>query len=403
VQFTVSQITDKDGFNQTAEVAAAAAYPWVRTMTVGQTTTSTFPLQQFAVAPIQPWASIADPAVINKGAWSATSAACWFYGRGLTDALKVPIGLVSSNWGGTIIQSWSNNATNRACNITEAAPTPVSAGGASPLEYVTKGFEARVAAGPDPNHGYGVLYNAMIAPLVLGPMAISSIIWFQGESNNGQDALYACMQPGMIRQWRADFGNAAAFFGFVEMEPWIGGPVASFRPAQLAALSLPLVGYGTATDAGDPTGPDGSIHPRNKKLIGGRLAAAALDLQYKVPAAPWRSPTYATGKASTSGASVSVTVTFTDVPTTLVPAADHCKTELGVPAAQCAWFSIVGSDGKAYNATATPTGSSLVLTASVPAGVTASASTFGYNSWPINTVMTAEGLPLQPWDVTPVA
>ena len=36
-------------------------------------------------------------------------------------------------------------------------------------------------AGPDPNHGYGVLYNAMIAPFALGPMSLSSMIWFQGS------------------------------------------------------------------------------------------------------------------------------------------------------------------------------------------------------------------------------
>ena len=211
------------------------------------------------------------------------------------------------------------------------------------------------------------------------------------------------MQPGMIQQWRDDFKVPSAFFGFVEMEPWVGGPTPDFRPAQLAAMRLPYVGYGQATDAGDPTGPDGSIHPRNKRLIGGRLASAALDLQYGVSPAPvWRSPSYAKGAASANGGTVSVAVSFADLPTTLVAAADHCKTELGVPASQCAWFTIVGSDGKSYNATATPSGSTLVLSAAVPAGTTAAATSFGWNSWPINTVMSAEGLPLQPWPVTPV-
>ena len=31
------------------------------------------------------------------------------------------------------------------------------------------------------------------------------------------------------------------------------------------------------------------------------------------------------------------------------------------------------------------------------AGVTAVSTAFGWNGWPINTIMTAEGLPLQPW------
>ena len=215
MQFTVTQVSDKDGFNATQEIAEAANYPMVRSITVGTTTTSTVPLQQLAVPAIAPWASVADPKVIGMGAWSATSAACWFYGRNLVDTLKIPVGLIGerrrrergartllrarrarerasltvltapraagSNWGGTIIQSWANNATNAACGITEGAENstlPASADNVS-LRFAAPGFEERVRAGPDPNHGFGVLYNAMIAPFVLGPMSLSSMIWFQ--------------------------------------------------------------------------------------------------------------------------------------------------------------------------------------------------------------------------------
>jgi len=181
-QFTLSQLGEQGGFSASAEIAAAAAYPWVRTVTVGQTTTSYSPLQQLAVPPIQPWASVSDPAVIGQGNWSATSAACWFYARALTDYIHAPIGMISSNWGGTIIQSWATNATNAACGITRAgAPGSSLPEGAAntAAEYVTPGYEASVAAGPDPNTGFGVLYNAMIAPYVVGPMALSSFTWFQ--------------------------------------------------------------------------------------------------------------------------------------------------------------------------------------------------------------------------------
>ena len=87
-----------------------------------------------------------------------------------------------SNWGGTIIQSWANNATNAACGITEGAANatlPAGAENNDALRFAAPGFEERVRAGPDPNHGYGVLYNAMIAPFALGPMSLSSMIWFQ--------------------------------------------------------------------------------------------------------------------------------------------------------------------------------------------------------------------------------
>ena len=97
-------------------------------------------------------------------------------------------------------------------------------------------------------------------------------------------------------------------------------------------------------------------------------------------------------------------MTFSEVPTSLVVADDHCKTELKVPAKLCSWFTIVGSDGTRYNATASPTadGKRLLLSANVSTGVHAVATSFGWSSWPINTVMSAEGLPLQPWPVTSV-
>jgi hypothetical protein len=205
----------------------------------------------------------------------------------------------------------------------------------------------------------------------------------------------------MIQSWRSYFNSPNAFFGFVELEPWIGGPPPAFRTAQLASLSLPNVGYAIGTDIGDPLGPFGSVHPRNKKLVGSRLAAAALSIQYNKPT-NWVPPSYASAVAGAAGTTVTVTVSFSSLPTTLVAADDHCKTELGVPAASCAWFSIVASDGATYNATATVAGGgkTLLLSANVAkAGTTAVGSTFGYNQWPINTIMTAEGLPLQPWPV----
>jgi len=68
----------------------------------------------------------------------------------------------------------------------------------------------------------------------------------------------------MISDWRANFANPGAYFGFVLLEPWIGGATGQFRDAQQAALALPMVSLGSAIDIGDPTSPFGSVHPRHK-------------------------------------------------------------------------------------------------------------------------------------------
>lgn len=91
------------GYDAPAEIAASDGYPLIRTMTVGETTTSYSPLSQLGAPPTLPW-SVANSSSIGLGNWSATSAVCWYYGKNLFDATGVPQGLVSSNWGGTIIQ-----------------------------------------------------------------------------------------------------------------------------------------------------------------------------------------------------------------------------------------------------------------------------------------------------------
>ena len=142
------QFTVHTAWNATAEIAAAANYPSIRVMTVGQGTQSSHPLADLGSI-AQPWAP-ASPASIGLGDWSAFSAVAWFFGRDVYDALAaagtpVPLGLVSDNWGGTAIQAWSSPAALEACGW---------AGGGSNL------------------------WNAMIHPLAVGPLALTGFLWY---------------------------------------------------------------------------------------------------------------------------------------------------------------------------------------------------------------------------------
>lgn len=498
MQFTLASIGQQLGFDAKAEIAEANNYGQIRTMTVGQKLASIVPLRELGAAPQLPW-SVASNESIGQGNWTATSAVCWFYARNLFQATKVPQGIISSNWGGTIIQSWSDNATNAKCAATtltdSADPSdnqlPVGVDGPEKFAATPLGSNQ-----PNPNAGHGVLFNAMIYPFAVGPMSVNTFIWFQvcvstidlispsllfsfalpdsvciifilvsslptavlvlsncilhvlpfllcsatkGESNIRSGAkYYGCAQTAMIEMWREYFKHPTAFFGFVELEPWCQrngancvGPestqtkpiLADFRAGQLSSLDLPHVGFAIATDIGDPTGPFSSIHPRNKKVVGKRLAAAALTIAYGIPTV-YLPPTYTSAAAVVADAGfgivdIAVTVQFDNVPTTLVPADDHCKTEhpYNVSANQCAWFSIsvttgagagmqvvdlnasaaVGADGRSLvlSATATSTSAARVGGADGTAGKIATA--FGWGAWPINTIVSAEGLPLQPW------
>jgi sialate O-acetylesterase len=152
MQFTVPQ-----ALNASAEIEAANGFPSIRVMTVGQGTTSNEPLSQLATIE-QVWAE-ASAASIGGGNWTHFSAVCWFFGRDLYTALggAVPIGLISSNWGGTRIQAWSSPTALKVCN------TSAEAVGVTPNQN-------------DPS----VLWNAMIVPFTIGPLSLKGFTWFQG-------------------------------------------------------------------------------------------------------------------------------------------------------------------------------------------------------------------------------
>jgi sialate O-acetylesterase len=370
------------GFNATAEIAAAN-YPNIRVFTVGQGTKSNTPLADLQTVE-QNWTA-ATPASIGgagpgNGDFEFFSAICYFFARDLYNALggTVPIGAVSNNWGGTCLQLWAPDAVTDACGMPGNVPS---------------------------------LYNAMIAPLTVGPMAVSGFLWSQGECNADSNTtdFYACAFRPFIDAWRGQFGAPSAFFGFELLPAYIRD--ASFSPvslpferaAQLTALAGddPFIVTANGMDLGDPTAPHGSVHPRNKQTVAARFAAAALPLLYGRPAA-YLNPAYRAAAAVTAGTTATVTVTFDPASVgaglTIVPNA--CPTAAGVPADECAWHEIQTADGVWYNATAavTPGGSGVTLTATIAtAGVAVNATRSSFSPWPVVTLYNSAGFPALPW------
>merc|ERR1740121_834331 len=147
-------------------------------------------------------------------------------------------------------------------------------------------------------------------------MAVSGFTWYQGEANTKDKAsaeLYSCLFPAMISEWRKQFANPSAYFGFVQLSTWcppFPSGVAMMRDAQMSALGLQNVGYATNADHGAGC----TIHPKAKQFCGARLGDSALALQYGMKLA-WRSPTLDGPSASVAvdGASVAVTVQLSGV------------------------------------------------------------------------------------------
>lgn len=128
------------------------------------------------------------------------------------------------------------------------------------------------------------LFDSRLAPLI--PYGIGGVIWYQGESNAGEPALYRRLLPQMIADWRRVFGQGHFPFLQVQLANFMPpadqpGPSdwALLREAQLAtALEDPAGGVAVAIDIGDTH----DIHPTNKRDVGERLARWTLANHYRV-------------------------------------------------------------------------------------------------------------------------
>lgn len=250
-----------DAFNASLEIADSVHYPNLRLFTV-QKTVADSPMLDCASKSNYTWAVSAPDAFTPVGgpAFSWFSATCYFFGRDVYRGLggAVPVGLVASDWGGQRVEAFSS--PDAMADTTCGGTVP----GAAPSQP------------PAANPGTSQLWNAMIYPLL--PMRFAGATWYQGEANAGDPAGYACRFPAMIADWRRKMDLALPFL-FVQLAAY-SSDYSLIREAQMAALKLPRVGYALAIDIGDPTSPEGNIHPRRKQEVGRRLALAAMGVVY---------------------------------------------------------------------------------------------------------------------------
>lgn len=128
----------------------------------------------------------------------------------------------------------------------------------------------------------GVLYNAMIAPIV--PFGVRGVAWYQGENNVGRAQQYERLFKRLISDWRGRFQQGDLPFLYVQLanyravatDPNAPAPIAELREAQARALSAPNTGMVVTIDIGETN----DIHPKNKQDVGKRLALLALEQVY---------------------------------------------------------------------------------------------------------------------------
>jgi sialate O-acetylesterase len=374
--------------NKTFYAHEAGKYSNIRLFTVGQKTSSKVPLMDLHTIE-QNWTAAGPTTVTDGSAFNYFSAVCWFFGKNLFDGLggNVPIGLISDNWGGTRVEQWTPPQSTQHCGHVSS----------------------------------GELYNAMIVPYSIGPMAVSGFTWYQGESDLGGNPdlpapnnNYSCTQTAMIKQWRSAYQVPSAFYAVVQLSTWLPNPrlLAQLRDQQLeTGDEIPNFAYATNADYGAGR----NIHPPYKQHCGQRLANAALSIVYE-KGINWRSPTYQSAEQTGVG---EVTVWLRDVleagltlktPFNLHTAGDCTALNAKTPQS-CAWSSIQFDDPARSWVNATVSLSrdrmAIVLTATPPDGAGgALATSYGWGAIPMLSVYRADmagedgQLPVLPWNRT---
>jgi len=258
----------------------------------------------------------------------------------------------------------------------------------------------------------------MIAPFAIGPMALGGLAVYIGESQASfpQADYFACALPMLIATYRSAFSSPSAWAVVVQIQGWIDGNLhqdnfAAGRDGQASIVGggvVPRVASVSAVDAGDPTSPFHSIHPRYKRVLGERTAAAGLAFLAGLPAPT--GPVYARA-VTRLGRGLAVTIHFE--PGSVVGglvwrgpdspgAGPSASCPPNVPRHTCRWFGIEDSKGVWHNATGVRIGEGGLTLELTVDGATrgrsrAVSTENGWGLWPVVNLYNAAGLPAYPW------
>jgi len=257
-----------------------------------------------------------------------TAAVAYYFGKKLQQELGVPVGIIQRAFAGTPIESWMpwaiqqhdpRTIAHRQAYDTTAIRTikrgdNTEAQALAAFQVELAAYQARVGARDimksavkriDPpiitkpatlGHQYpGHIFNAMVNPLV--PYGMRGAIWYQGERNAKNVPQAEHYHPQLVQLisfyrslWHEQSaGNVSAEFPFqfTQLPSWtpaqttpvegLSAPWATNREAmRLVNAEVPHTGMVVSIDTGDPI----ALHPKNKKPLGHRHAALALQQTY---------------------------------------------------------------------------------------------------------------------------
>lgn len=211
---------------------------------------------------------------VNPESVKEFSAVAYFFGKRLHDILHVPVGLIHSSWGGSLIEAWMSEESLNSVKKFDLKDVDLKRGNRFPT----------------------VLFNAMINPLI--PYTIKGALWYQGEANISLPQQYKLLFQAMVKDWRKRWGIGDFPFYYVQIAPFKysnqnrmddANNAAFLREVQMQCLDLiPNSGMAVTLDVGT----ENVIHPPNKKDVADRLLYNALHQTYGYKAINFSGPAW---------------------------------------------------------------------------------------------------------------
>ncbi len=247
--------------------------------------------------------------------WSAVG---YFFGVKLQETLKVPVGIIGCNWGGTSASAWMPKeaiAGDRELKVYLDTYEAAVAGKTEEEqrreydEYVLYQAEfdrkAQACYAEDPEMEWsevlerageckwpgpmgcsnpfrpGGLYDCMLKRIM--PYSLKGFIYYQGESDDHLPALYRKLFTRLIEQWREDWRDDSLPFIFAQLPMHRYKQDADFKNWCLIREAQARVGdtiKNTAMTCIIDQGVYNDIHPKRKREVGERMCSQALQLAY---------------------------------------------------------------------------------------------------------------------------
>jgi sialate O-acetylesterase len=297
------------------------------------------------------------------------SAIGYFFAKEIEAKTGVPIGIISSSWGGTRIEPWIPDwAYEHSAVLKDSVTGP---------NFKVDGVHP------------GQMFNSMIQPML--PLNIKGMLWYQGESdlNIHDHKTYPAKFELLVDTYRDLYGDKKMPVYYVEIAPHLYSKrkdplphdtlkLPEFWEAQTKSLSLKNTGMVVTTDLVDNPA---DIHPPYKWEVAHRLALQALAKDYGEKKTVYSGPAFKSMNIKND----KIQLSFDDVGSGL-------KSSDGK---DLNWFAIAGADGVFAEAKATIVGKKIELQSLAVKNPTQVR--FAWHETAQPNLINAEGLPALPF------